>query len=79
MLLEDHRGDDPFVPVKDVLAFQEEMRKAGVDWQMEIFGGAVHSFTNPSSGSDPKKGIAYDERADRRSWEAMKRFFAELF
>ena len=61
------------------MAFQEEMRRAGADWQMIYYGGAVHSFSNPQSGSDPSKGVAYNERADRRSWEAMKRFFDEIF
>jgi len=72
-----HGGDDPYVPTKQVEAFQEEMRKGGVDWQFVSYGGAVHSFTNPEAGSDNSKGAAYNERADRRSWEAMKAFFAE--
>jgi dienelactone hydrolase len=42
-------------------------------------GGAVHAFTNPESGDDPSRGAAYNEKADRRSWEAMKMFFAEIF
>jgi dienelactone hydrolase len=74
-----HGGDDPFVPANQVEAFQEEMRKGGVDWQFVSYGGAVHSFTNPESGSDNSKGLAYNERADRRSWKAMKTFFAETF
>jgi dienelactone hydrolase len=74
-----HGADDTFVPPAQVAAFQEEMRKAKVDWQMVLYGGAVHSFTNPDSGSDPSKGIAYNEKAERRSWEHMKVFFAELF
>jgi dienelactone hydrolase len=73
-----HGADDPFVPPKQVIAFQEEMRNAGMDWQMVSYGGAVHSFTNPDSGNDPSKGAAYNEKADRRSWEAMKVFFAEI-
>lgn len=72
-----HGGDDPSVSVKQVEAFQEEMRKGGVDWQFVSYGAAVHSFTNPGSGNDNSKGAAYNERADRRSWEAMKAFFAE--
>ncbi|GAB4229546.1 MAG: dienelactone hydrolase family protein [Deltaproteobacteria bacterium] len=72
-----HGGDDPFVPPKQVEAFQEEMRKANVDWQFVSYGGAVHSFTNPDAGNDPSKGAAYNARADRRSFEAMKTFFAE--
>ena len=46
---------------------------------MVSYGGAVHSFTNPASGNDPSKGVAYNEKADRRSWEAMKVFFSEIF
>ncbi len=52
-----HGGDDPFVPTKQVEAFQEEMRKGGVDWQFVTYGGAVHGFTNPESGSDNSKGV----------------------
>jgi dienelactone hydrolase len=74
-----HGANDPFVPTPQVLAFQEEMTKAGVEWQMVIYGGAVHSFTNPDSGNDPSKGVAYNEKADKRSWNAMKSFFDEIF
>jgi dienelactone hydrolase len=74
-----HGGDDPHVPPQDVAAFEEEMRAAGVDWQLIVYGGAVHSFTNPAAGNDKSKGAAYNAAADRRSWEAMKAFFAEIF
>ena len=74
-----HGADDPFVPPAEVTAFEEEMRQGGVDWQLVAYGGAVHAFTHWDGGSDNSKGAAYNERADRRSWEAMKQFFAELF
>lgn len=74
-----HGADDPHVPPAEVAAFQDEMRKAAVDWQMIYYGGAVHSFTNPGSGTDASTGVAYNEKADKRSWEAMKAFFKELF
>ena len=74
-----HGADDPFVSAKDLAAFEDEMRQARVDWQLVQYGGAVHSFTDRKAGGDPSKGAAYDERADRRSWEAMKAFFGELF
>lgn len=73
-----HGADDPHVPVADVTAFEEEMRAAGVDWQVVSYGGAVHAFTNPAAGNDPSKGAAYNESADRRSWEAMQAFFGEV-
>jgi len=74
-----HGAEDPFVPLTQVATFMDEMRRAGVDWQMNLYGGAVHSFTNPASGNDPKAGAAYNAEADKRSWETMKLFFAEVF
>ena len=74
-----HGGDDPFVKAEEVLAFQDEMRKAGVDWQFVSYGNAVHSFSNPAAGNDNSKGAAYNEKADKRSWEAMRKFFKEIF
>lgn len=54
-----HGGDDPYVPADQMAAFQEEMLKGNVDWQIGIYGGAVHSFTNPDSGNDKSRGAAY--------------------
>jgi len=72
-------GDDKSVPEKDIMAFQKEMNDAKVDWQMNIYSGAVHAFTNPKSGNNPAVGVAYNEKADKRSFEAMKQFFHEIF
>jgi dienelactone hydrolase len=74
-----HGADDPFVPVAEVTGFLEEMKNARVNFQFNAYGGAVHTFTNPAAGNDPSKGQAYNEQADRRSWEEMKLFFAEIF
>jgi dienelactone hydrolase len=72
-------ADDPYVPPAQVAAFEDEMRNAGVDWELISYGGAVHSFTRPDAGSDNSKGAAYNERADKRSWGAMTQFFNEIF
>lgn len=74
-----HGADDPLVPDEQVLEFQQEMRRGNVDWQMVLYGGAVHSFTDPSAGNNPSQGAAYNPEADKRSWAAMNRFFAEIF
>jgi len=74
-----HGADDPNVPPAEVSGFEQEMRKGHVDWQLVKYGGAVHSFTDWNAGNDNSKGVAYNEKADRRSWEAMKQFFNELF
>ncbi len=74
-----HGASDPHVGPDKVAAFEKEMTDAKVDWQLIAYGGAVHSFTIPDAGDDPATGSAYDEKADRRSWEAMLRFFDEIF
>lgn len=63
----------------DVLAFEDEMRQAHVDWQLVAYGGAVHSFTNKEAGNDPSKGAAYNALADARSWNELRRFLDELW
>lgn len=74
-----HGAADTYVPAEQVAAFQKEMTDAKADWQMVFYSGAVHAFTQKEAGSDPSKGVAYHEAADRRSWVAMQSFFTELF
>lgn len=69
---------DPYVPASQRDAFMQEMKLGKADWEMIIYGNAVHSFTNPASGDDPSRGVAYDPRADQRSWQAMQDFFNEV-
>ena len=61
----------------DIPAFEDEMRKAGVDWQFVNFGGAVHCFALPEAKKPP--GCVYNELAARRSERMMRVFFAEQF
>lgn len=74
-----HGGNDSFTSEKDLDAFEDEMRQNHVDWQMNIYGGAVHSFTNPGADKHGIPGIAYNAEADHRSWQAMQMFFADAF
>lgn len=74
-----HGADDPFVPAKDVAAFQEEMRASKADYVFVAYAGAVHAFTQREAGNDNSKGAAYNEAAHRRSWQHMKDFFREIF
>jgi dienelactone hydrolase len=71
-------ADDPFQDPKDLAAFEQEMRDAKADWQITFYGGAVHSFTQPNPGF-VNPGAHYNQKADKRSWQAMKDFFAEIF
>jgi dienelactone hydrolase len=70
-------SDDPKISKEEVIAFQNEMRDANVDWHMTIYGGAVHGFTTYSLGFDTASGKAYNYNADKRSWEAVKSLFRE--
>ena len=74
-----HGADDPYVKQADVTAFMDEMRNGGVDWELVQYSGAVHAFTIKGAGTDNSKGAAYNAEADRRSWQAMKDFFNEVF
>lgn len=74
-----HGADDPHVPMEDVATFVKEMREADVDWQLVMYGGAVHGFTQRSAGDDPSKGAAYDADAAKRAWQHMMTFFDEIF
>ena len=74
-----HGGSDPYVKRENVNAFWDEMTNAGVDWQLIVYSQAVHGFTNPANGNDPSKGAAYNEKADHRSWDEMRRFFDDIF
>lgn len=74
-----HGADDSYVPEKEIRAFQEEMRTAKADWQMNYYANAVHAFTEKEAGNDNSKGAAYNELADKRSWSALKSFLREVF
>lgn len=65
---------DPLVPPADIAEFQCEMMAAGAQWQLTIYGQALHSFTNRDVDDlgDPRMG--YDATAHEQSWAALLRF-----
>ncbi|MDQ3233310.1 MAG: dienelactone hydrolase family protein [Pseudobdellovibrionaceae bacterium] len=73
-----HGADDPQVKAEDLAAFEEEMRVHKVDWQLVKYGNAVHSFTEKSAGNDNATGVAYNAKADARSFEDFKDFAQEV-
>jgi dienelactone hydrolase len=72
-----HGALDPHVPMTQVSAFAEEMKRAGADWQLIVYGGAMHGFTHEDGLHAP--GVAYHAQSDARSAAAMQSFFMELF
>jgi dienelactone hydrolase len=74
--------DDPFVPQKDVEAFEKEMKEAKADYRIVAYPRARHAFTNPAAdrlGREFNLPLAYDAAADKASWNEMERFFVQVF
>ena len=74
-----HGMDDRSVPVTDAYKLADEMRAAKVNFQLELYSGVVHGFTEPANKPAPGKKTAYDARADQKSWAAMQDLFHEVF
>lgn len=73
-------GDrDPDVPAEDRAAFADEMERKQVDWQLHLFGGVGHAFTNPDIDRLNIPGYGYSPAADKRSWMMMLALFEEVF
>ena len=74
-----HGALDPHVPTAQVTAFADEMRDAGVDWQLCVYGGAMHGFTHEHADGTQTPGVAYHASSDARSSIAIQVFLAEVF
>jgi dienelactone hydrolase len=73
-----HGAIDPHVPMSDVAAFAEEMTDAGADWQLLMYGGAMHGFTHTDAKPGARHGVEFHAATDRRSFEAATAFLDEL-
>ncbi len=72
-----HGHDDPMVPPEQVLAFETEMTQAHVDWQVHVYGGTMHAFTNPKA-NNPSFGTVYKEVAANRAYRSIENFLGEV-
>lgn len=76
LVLQGH--DDPMATPQQIMDFESEMTKKSVDWQVHVFGNAVHAFTNPKA-VDPSAGLLFSPSANARTWELVRNFATELF
>jgi dienelactone hydrolase len=76
-LLVTHGAPDPVVPKADRDAFEEEMNAAGANWQMLIFSGALHAYTD--QGADVPGVAAWHEPSSRQTYDITHRFIADAF
>jgi dienelactone hydrolase len=74
-----HGEKDPVVPASQIQAFASRLTEAGVDWQLHLYGGVGHSFTNSEIDAWNLPGFCYDAQADRRSWAALLQLLGEVF
>jgi dienelactone hydrolase len=78
-ILANHGSADSFVPPERVQALEQSLDAAGADWELAIYGGAHHGFTNPDAAKYGIENMQYNAEADRRSWALMQTFFDEIF
>ena len=71
--------DDPIVPKEDRASFAQDMKEAGADWQLHVFGGVGHSYTNREIDALGFPGFGYNAQVDRRAWNLMLGLFEEIF
>ena len=71
-----HGSADPITPKPAMDVLEKELSDAKVDWQVMMFGGAVHSFCDQTATGPATQ---YDEKLCRRSYVMMRDFFAETF
>ena len=64
-----HGGADTSVTMDDVAALAGELESAGVKYEIQVYSGAPHGFTEFSSDR-------YQKRADEQSWKAFSDFLA---
>lgn len=71
-----HGAADRFVT--GVEEFKKEWSDAGVDLNFHSYENAVHSFTVKEAGDDVSKGMAYNEKADKDSWEKLEKYLKDV-
>lgn len=74
-----HGDADPLAPRDEVLAFEEEMDRAGANWHLHVYSGVKHGFTDPEADSHGIDALGYNASADRQSWAATMSLFDEVF
>ena len=77
-----HGADDSLVPAEDIENFKSEMKEAQADMEFIAYEGALHGFTSREADANGAKfglPLAYDETADRESWQAMEALFDHVF
>lgn len=72
-----HGHDDPMARPEAMAALTRELDEHGADWQMNVYGGTMHAFTNPAAAA-PERGTVYSPKIAARAWSACEAFLGEV-
>ena len=72
-----HGWTDPVCPPDATVALAHELEAAGADWQIHAYGQTGHAFTAPGL-NNRAAGMFHQADADRRSWQSLGNFLAEV-
>lgn len=72
-----HGDQDPIASIDSLMAFREEMRLARANWEINIYGGARHSFTGEGVGGNNTSEAGFDPQSEARSWQTTVAFLHE--
>ena len=73
-------ADDPMATSQQVHDLTDCLTSAGVDWQLHLYSGTKHAFTNPAlEGAPPTSPVAYNAKSASRAWHATVSFLDEQF
>lgn len=73
-------SEDPIVTPGAVLAFGAALQRAGLDWRVNVYGGAEHAFWAPQAASPELvtvPGVGYHPAHATRAWQAVVDHFDE--
>ncbi|MDX2451907.1 dienelactone hydrolase family protein [Desulfosarcina sp.] len=73
-----HGAEDPMNAPETLTTYVNAMNASSIDWQLIVYGGTRHSFTNPDADKRGMAALAYNPSADKRSWQHMTYFFNEV-
>jgi dienelactone hydrolase len=73
-----HGDADPIAPFDELAAFRHEMRSAGANWELDIYGGARHSFTGEGVGDQTSPEARLHPQSEARSWRGTLEFLNEV-
>ncbi|WP_285906568.1 dienelactone hydrolase family protein [Pseudodesulfovibrio pelocollis] len=71
-----HGVHDAVVPMAEIPVFEDEMRRAGVDFRVVTYPDAGHGFANAGQPADPSTGSWYCRKTCDAAWNAALAYFS---